>query len=145
MKIDISVFNRYYYLVTVILGIVAFTFNHWYGIAIWAFVSECIFHEPVHWAMARLYGFNIVSMVNARKESYIDVKTTYNPGDDKKLGYVCLAGVIFNLVMYLIAGLSLAMAGAIFSGFFFVIAMEVVDLYYGQDFRMFWKLSVMKT
>ena len=142
MKFDISTFKMYYYVFAAAMGLIVFPFNMWFGIAVWILTAECIFHEPVHWAAAKFVGAEMVNMVDTRDEHYIEIRTGDTKEDDAKIGYVCLAGSVFDLIMNVFVGLALIIAGAVFAGILMIIALELIELYYERDFRMFLKLTV---
>ena len=139
MRIDIDRYTQAYYGICTALGIVAFLFNPWYGVAIWSLVFMGVFHEPVHWMIARHYNMPVDTMVNNKTGAHIDV--AYFEAEKKKVGYIALGGFIFDLIVALFFCYCLTMAGVFVAGELWV-AFVIVNAYRGEDLRTFWKFTV---
>lgn len=139
MQINTDSYSITYYGFAIFIGIILYLFNPWYGISIWTVVAMGIFHEPVHWAAARLLGVPVISITNTRTEMNVEVPAV------KRSGYVALAGFLFNLFMACLTCYAMTMYGAFIAGELWIGFIILTQFYYDNDvsdLKIFWRLVV---
>jgi len=138
MKIQTDQYTTIYYGMATLFGILAYQMNPWFTVAIISIVIRGVFHEPVHWIMARIMGIPVLNMINTRREAYIEI-----PGEKTEYGYVALAGFVFDMVIAVVFCIAMSQIGALpgLASVLWLLFMLLISSDPDGDLGMFWKLT----